>query len=372
VPLAQAQDPREAARSVVAFHATDPASVFLSARARVRDATVAQVERALYEDRVLLRMLGMRRTMFTVPIELVPVVQGAATRAVAADERRRLLARLQSEGLAEDVPAWLEDVMESTLRALEVRGEAVATELSADEPRLRHRILLGQGKRYEALQSISVWVLLLLAAEGRIVRARPRGSWISSQYRWAPTERWLGGPIADIATHTAQAELTRRWLRAFGPATLADLRWWTGWTMRDARRALDALDVTEVDLDGASGVALADDLEPTPDPGPWVAFLPALDATVMGWQTRDWFLGPHRAALFDTNGNAGPSVWVDGRIMGGWTQRRDGAVAYRVLEDVGREATVALATEASRLEAWMSGVRVTPRFRTPLERELTG
>jgi hypothetical protein len=91
----------------------------------------------------------------------------------------------------------------------------------------------------------------------------------------------------------------------------------------------------------------------------------------MGWVGRDWYLGVHGPALFDRSGNPGPTVWVDGRIAGGWAQRADGEVVYRLLEDVGSEAGTAIAAAAARLEKWMGDVRVVPRFRTPLERELT-
>ena len=103
---------------------------------------------------------------------------------------------------------------------------------------------------------------------------------------------------------------------------------------------------------------------------PWVALLPALDPTVMGWAGRDWYLGPHRPALFDTNGNAGPTVWSDGRVVGGWAQRADGEVVVRFLEDAGAEARAAIEAEAARLGDWLGTVRITPRFRTPLELEL--
>ena len=62
---------------------------------------------------------------------------------------------------------------------------------------------------------------------------------------------------------------------------------------------------------------------------PWVALLPALDPTTMGWQGRGWYLGPHGPRLFDRSGNAGPTVWVDGHIVGGWAQRPDGEVVHQ-------------------------------------------
>ena len=91
----------------------------------------------------------------------------------------------------------------------------------------------------------------------------------------------------------------------------------------------------------------------------------------MGWTGRDWFLGEHRSTLFDRSGNAGPTVWCDGRVVGGWAQRRDGEIAIRLLEDVGADASSAVDDAAARLRVWLGDVRVTPRFRTPLERELS-
>lgn len=215
-------------------------------------------------------------------------------------------------------------------------------------------------------------MLFLLAADGRIIRGRPRGSWTSSQYRWSLSAAWLPDGMAEWPAELAQAELVRRWLGAFGPGTVADLRWWTGWTAGQVRKALAQVGPVEVDLDGAVGLVLADDLDPVPAVEPWAALLPALDPTAMGWSERGWFLGDHAPALFDRSGNIGPTVWWDGRVIGGWAQRRDGEIAFRLLDDVGADALTAVRTAADRLTAELGKVRVTPRFRTPLERELVG
>jgi hypothetical protein len=91
----------------------------------------------------------------------------------------------------------------------------------------------------------------------------------------------------------------------------------------------------------------------------------------MGWRDRAWYVGEHTPALFDRSGNIGPTVWWDGRIVGGWAQRKDGEIEVRLLQDTGAEAEAAISAEAQRLGAWLGPDRVIPRFRTPLERELT-
>ena len=249
-PADRFADVTAATNAVVALHATDPASVFLAARARLVDPSIASIEAALYEQRTLVRMLGMRRTMFVVPTALAAVVQASSTRALLAGERKRFVALLQSSGVAADGARWLDETQAATLCALAARGEATAAELGKDVPALRAKTEVAIDKPYGAIQGVATRVLFLLAAEGRIVRGRPLGSLTSSLYRWAPVESWLAGPIAQLETDAAAAELVRRWLVAFGPGTLADMKWWTGWTMGPAQARARAARRRRVDARG--------------------------------------------------------------------------------------------------------------------------
>ncbi|HEX3790468.1 MAG TPA: winged helix DNA-binding domain-containing protein [Pseudonocardiaceae bacterium] len=368
---ARADTPVQVAESLLALHGSDPASVVLAVLARTRQPDSAAVEDALYERRELVRLLGMRRTMFVVPVATAPVLQAACTDLIAARERKKLLQVIEQYGIATDPAGWLRDVEDTALRALAARGTATAAELAQDEPRLRTAILASPDKSYAAKQNLGTRVLFGLGAQGRIVRGRPRGSWTSSQYTWWPAASWLTSTATDWAAETAQVELVRRWLASFGPGTVEDLRWWTGLTLGQVRTALARIGPAEVDLGGVTGLVLGDDVDPVPEPEPWVALLPALDPTPMGWNQRDWFLGEHAAALFDRSGNIGPTVWSDGRIVGGWGQRKDGEIAFRLLTEVGAEVTGAVRSAAEQLAADLGDTRVTPRFRTPLERELT-
>jgi len=356
---------------IIALHGTDPASVYLAARARTREVDKTAVEHALYEERSLVRMLGMRRTVFVVPADLAPVIQAACTDQIAERMRRQLGQAIEASGIAADGASWLKDVGEATVRALAARGTATGAELAQDEPRLRAQIVYAAGKDYGGPVNVTTRLLTLLSAEGLIVRGRPRGGWTSSQVTWSAAE-----DLARPPAGAARAELARRWLSAFGPASVSDLQWWTGLTAGQVRQALAQLDLTEVDLDGSPGVLLAADesgLDDAPALEPWAALLPALDPTAMGWRERAWYVGEHTAALFDRSGNIGPTAWWEGRIVGGWAQRKDGEIAVRLLEDAGTEAAAAIAAEAQRLREWIgAGTRITPRFRTPLERELAG
>ncbi|QGZ50037.1 winged helix DNA-binding domain-containing protein [Streptomyces sp. QHH-9511] len=402
---ARASSAVEVVNSLVALHATDPASVFLAVGARCRGGAagaargaagdagaahaahevgdargsrdagpVADLERALYEDRTLTRMHGMRHTIFVFPTALVPAVHASTTRDVATRERASLLRHLTA-GSAYDAD-WLAETERLLLAELAVRGEATGAELGAAVPRLRAEYVYGVGTRQEGPQPLSSRLLRVLGMEGRIARGRPQGAWTSSRFRWTLTPA-----RPDPSDTDAHAELVRRWLAASGPATEADLKWWTGWKVTDVRKALAAIGTETVELAEGIGHVLPGDTEPVPAPEPWAALLPALDPTAMGWQYRDWYTDPaHKAALYDRSGNIGPTVWWNGRIVGGWAQRPDGEIVWRLLDGAGeasgqasgKEARAAIEAEAARLAGWVGDVRVTPRFRTPLERELAG
>jgi hypothetical protein len=183
---------------------------------------------------------------------------------------------------------------------------------------------------------------------------------------------WYPAGLDSWTTLQAEVELARRWLLAYGPATAEDLRWWAGWSATQVRRVLTELKPDEVDLDGMPGIVAAGDTDPSPDVTSWAALLPGLDSTPMGWQQREWFLGGYGDRLFDRTGNIGPTVWCDGRIVGGWAQHRNGEIVWRLLADIGSDGAAAVEAAAQRLASRLGGARLAPRTRgrTWLEQEL--
>jgi hypothetical protein len=363
-----ARDVVEAADSLVALHATSPDSVYLSAWARVDGMELADMDRALYEDRALVKHLAMRRTLFVFPRESLGFVQAGASNRVAAAERRRLIRDVEKAGLQRDGGAWLRKAERKVLEKLGDGRELSSTELRREIPLLEGSIEYGKGKSWGGQLPIGPRVLTVLSAAGRIARGTNAGAWTVSRPLWTSTAAWLGEEIPGISERDGTARLVERWLRAFGPGTAGDVKWWLGSTVAAVRRALADLDAVEVNLEGDTGYLLPDDLEPIAAPEPWAALLPALDPTTMGWFERDWYLAPLRDQIFDRNGNGGNTAWWDGRIVGGWRQAGDGTVELQLLEDVGSDAKDALAAEAGRLTSFLAGHRPLPRFPSPLSK----
>ena len=361
-------------RSLVCLHGTDPASVYLSARARIPGFRIADLDRALYEDRTLIKQLAMRRTLFVINRDDLGDVQPAASERVAGAESRKMIKMVTEAGVAADGARWLNRARKAVLAALADGREATSTELNDELPILQGTVRAGSGK-WSAEVSIAPRIMTILSAEGRVVRAANRGPWYTSRPRWALMESWLGESWQPAEPATAHRRLVQHWLRAFGPGTADDLKWWLGSTVAAVQRSLTELSLIEVDLDGRTGYLLAEDRESLlddHDADRWVALLPALDPTPMGWTERDWYLGDHKPLVFDSNGNAGPTIWCDGRIVGGWWQDPDGVVVVHLLEDIGRDASATVDAQAAELSTWLAGKVVMPRFPSPLAKAVRG
>ena len=352
------------ADDLVGIHSSDPATVYLAAWTRIEGLTRDAVNRSLYEDRSTLRLLGMRRTMFVVSNPLAAVMDAACTRALAGPQHRRVEKLLADNGV--DEPArWLELVFAEVLEALRLTGPMTGRELSDAVPELRRKLKAGPGS-----VGATTRVLFLMATDGLIVRGRPRGSWLSSQYEWAMFDDWARGGLGGLDPIEARIDLATRYVAAYGPVTEEDVAWWSGWNRTDTREALARGPIVEVELESGMGLALADDLEHLADGPSWVALLPSLDPSTMGYKNRGFILGSHEPQLFDKTGNSGPIVLVNGHAVGGWGHNSRGDIEVEYLEGVEPGDLVRITAEADRLAAWLDGTIVKPRFANSLWRQI--
>ena len=373
---ARTDDVTAIADSLVALHSTDPATVYLSAMARMKHPSIEAVSKALYEDRTVVRHHAMRRTLWVFTPQMARWAHAACTVAVATTQWKRLAKMVEQSGVATDGAAWTTVAKAEILAALTSMGASTARQVGQAVPALTDKLHLKVGNSNVAVGGAHTRLLLNLGFEGAIVRGRPKGSWTNSEYPWSVAEQWLPDGLTGVDVETGVAELARNYLARFGPASTADLQWWAGWTAGTTKRALAAIDAVEVELDAGSaggvGWVLPDD---TGDDitKPWIAFLPALDPTTMGWKNRSWYLGDlakFGSPVFDVNGNAGPTIWLDGRVLGGWAQRKSGDIAFKLLADVPSKRVKSIDTEAERLRELIGDAQVNVRFPAPMQKEL--
>ena len=382
-PPSHLADVVQVTRDIVALHATGPTGPYLSLWARVPDFQREMLEDALYERRELARVHCMRMTVHAVPSDEVPLFFRAYVERHALAELRGweplfVQAGICQEGEAE---ALLKKLYRRVLDVLAEKGPSTVRQISQAEPELKAKIRHDVGKPYAGEFSIGSRLMLTMCMLGLLIRARPRGTWRSNLYEYAALSDWLPDvELESVTLQEARAWLVRRYLAAFGPATFDDVQWWAGFTKGETNKALEALapTVTEVAIEGLGDeyLMLTDDAQRlrdfTPPDAPYVFLLPDLNPYIMGYRDRRRFLAlEHRAKLFDRAGNAVPTVWVNGRVVGAWGQRKDdGKVIYSLFEQVGDEEQVLLADEAQRLEGFLGGEFLPPRFRTPFTRAL--
>ena len=318
------------AESVVCLHATDPATVYLSAWARMDDMTVADL------DGVLLRRSFHRQA------------PGHATNAVRAlGSCRRSRRRSEQPGGGCAAPPSRQGGRSGgpppRRRPLVVKTPATRSSPhgwwpgqlvrapQGDRAARGRDATYGEG-RSGGRVSVGPRVLTILSAEGRIVRATNAGGWYVSRPRWASMEAWLGAPI-DVVSPEEESPHSYGRGCGLGPGTVADLQWWLGSTLTAVRRALVDVEAIEVDVDGQPGFVLPDDLEPTEDVrrGPPCCHR----STRRRWVDRAGVVPrPHKADLFDTAATRGrPSGGTGGSSAAGAKCREE--VELQLLEDAG-------------------------------------
>ncbi|MFN2273027.1 MAG: winged helix DNA-binding domain-containing protein [Anaerolineae bacterium] len=383
-PDSRGDDVVQVVRDVVALHATAATGPYFSLWARVGDFQREMLEDALYEKRALVKLLCMRVTLHVVASDEAVFFY----RAFPADFFERPMpiefrggGLLAHAGLCseEEAPALLADLHRRVLAVVTEDGPSTTQQIGRKIPEFAAKIHHDVGKAYEGEFSIGSRLVGDMCMRGLLVRTRPRGSWRSSLYEYAALSDWLPDvDLESVAQDEARTWLVRRYLAAFGPATPDDVQWWTGLAKGETQEALETIasEVVEVAIEGADDVhlMLADDAErlrdfAAPD-APYVFFLPSLDPYIMGYSERRRFLVPvHRKKVFDRAGNAVPTVWADGRVVGVWGQRKDGQVFYELLEPVGGLEAL-LAEEVRRLEDFLAGEALPPGIRTPFTRSL--
>lgn len=359
LPSTRVDDVPAIADALVALHSTDPVTVFLSAMVRMVRPSIAAVEQALYADRTLIRHHAMRRTLWVATPEVVRRMHVTTTLALVEPERRRTRQMLAASGVG-DPEGWLAEAEHLVLADLRAHGPSTARAVGQRVPEVRQPLQLAAGKSYAAVQGAHTRVLTLLGFTGAMLRTRP-SSWINGAYAYAAAEDWLPGGLGGEDPHAAAGALAGHWLRRFGPGTTTDLAWWMGWPLRTTRQALADCGAVEVALTGGPGWLAPDD-EPVPAAEPWVAVLPGLDPTTMGWKQRDWYLPAAAAEAFDSVGNGGPTLWVDGRIVGAWAQTRDGVIHTHYFEPVPAARRRQLDERIAEVKAMIGDTRFTVRF----------
>ena len=314
-----ARDPVAVAERLVAVQGQDARGTRLAIRSRTTGLSVADVDRALSEERTLLITWLNRGTLHLVRSEDYPWLHALTAPGRFTGNARRLA--------QEGVPPG------AAGRALRVIEHSLAEEGPLTRQQLGERIA-ATGVRTEG-QAL-VHLLGLASLHGLAVR----GPMIGGQHAYALVHDWLGEqPRVD--RELALAELARRYLLGHGPADERDLARWSGLPLRDVRAGLRAIAprLTERQ-DGL--LDLAGRRAPAALPPP--RLLGAFDPLLLGWCSREAILGTHQSVI-TVNGIFRPFALVRGHAIATWTMP-DGEVVLEPFDHLTREDRDALALDA--------------------------
>ena len=297
--------PAEIARSIAGAQAQDVYAGPLTFRSRSRKLTAADIRRARTQDRSLLRTWVMRMTIHMIPTDdagwWLPLFEPG----IEHWSRRRL----SQLGL----PASKQD------KALRVAARALADEGPLTRTEVRERIekagvkLNSQTGMHTALTSVVAGIACLGPDRGRTTCLVRREDWI--------------GEAPPFDRDRALAELARRYIRAFAPATDRDFAYWSGLPLRDVRAGLESISREIEEVRVGDEVMLA--------PHGWFPRLPVagqvrmlgnFDTYLLGWKDRGFSVAGEHATHVKEGGGGWirPVILEDGIVVGGWRSSRKG------------------------------------------------
>jgi Winged helix DNA-binding domain len=309
--------------------------------------TVDDVKTALWKDRSLVKTWLMRGTLHLVPAEDLQLY-------AAAMSARRI----------RNINAWLRFVQMSEpefANLINSLGDALS-----GEPLTRAELIatVGRGRSahvQDVLKSGLGGLLKPVARSGRLCFGPSRGQSVT----FVRPSEWLGG-WREFDPDEALAEVARRYLRAYGPATKNDFaRWWGSWAgVGPAAWSRLADELVPVSIEGRRAEVLAGDLQQLSEAtiGSAIQLLPSFDPYLLGHASRDHLFDViHRAKVSRTAGWISAVVLIEGRVAATWTHtvaKQSLRITVKPLERLPSRARPAIRGRAEELAATLGLAKV--------------
>jgi Winged helix DNA-binding domain len=309
-------DPADIARAVCGAHAQVMSAAELSIGRRIAGATRADVQRALWEDRSLIKTLGPRGTVHLLPTAELPMWTGALSALPSSLPNHPEPVRFTPEQV-EVVIAAIGDALTDSELTVDELTEAIMERAGRWAGERTMDAFQDKWPRWRMLTGIA-------AHRGVLCFGPNRGRNVT----YTHPHRWLPGFRPDNA-RTALRRFLTRYLHSYGPATPQHFAKWLNIPVRSAVDLFEefALDMEKVDLDGQAGWVVAGDTEMSEKSHRGIRLLPYFDAFVVASQPREWlYPGAAATRALSPTGQAGnfPVMLVDGVVGGVWHQRRTG------------------------------------------------
>jgi winged helix DNA-binding protein len=308
----------------------------LAFRARAVGLAAREVDRARLIDRSIVLTWAMRGTLHLIAAEDYGWLQPLVIEARIANAHRRLI----EEGVPAEQPA---KAVRLIARMLEREGPLIRSEIA---DRLNRQAIRTEGQAIAHL----VW---LAAAQGVICYGPDR----DGEQCFVLVRDWLGKQ-KPMEREAALAELAVRYLTAHSPATPADMAFWSGLRLSDAKRAWTAIQDRLVALETDRGTRWALRSQEGPAPRGLVRLLPAFDEYLLGWRERDIVASAEQWARVNRGGGwLHPVVLHDGRVVATWRMERSSknlSIEIKPFDRLSPAVRRGVATEADGIAAFLN------------------
>jgi hypothetical protein len=337
-------DPVTISRDVCGVQAQIMSAAYLQLWTRNHSITRAQIENALWKKRTLVKTSLMRQTIHIIPAdEFWLYISALKPSRLAAPLRIMARCGINREE-ADDLTGLIMDALASGPRG---RGEIA----DVVRPKVSKRVRAWMDR---------VWSIVRLpVAEGWICY----GSGEGNEVKLIRTDQWLKTKAKPIPTVKAQHALLRKYLRAYGPATLRDFSHWSGIPTSEVRplRALLGDEFVEIDQGGHKSLLHRDDvahLETKASAKPSLSLLPHFDPYLLAHREKDHLLSRvHYKRVYRNQGWISPVVLTEGSIAGVWSYKIQGGKLQVTIEPFGKLAAGVrsrISLEAKALGAFLT------------------
>jgi uncharacterized protein YcaQ len=296
-------------RDMCGVQAQIMSAAYLQLWTRNHSITRTQVEDALWKSRTLVKTSLMRQTLHIIPSDEFPIYI-AAQRSSRVSQALRVMARFRIT--REEADATTASILKALASGPLRRPEILAA--------LRPQV----SKRVQAWAEKCWGLVRLPVAEGTVCY----GSGEGNQAVFIRTDQWLPkSALKKIPSAEAQSELLRKFLRAYGPATLHDFAHWSGVSMQEVRllRTLVEADIEEMQGGMKSCMLLREDvaaLNQCSAREACVRLLPIFDSYLLAHREKDHLLSPeHYKRVYRNQGWISPVVLINGAITGVWSHK---------------------------------------------------
>lgn len=333
-------------KDICGLHATGAATPYLSLFARTRNFVREDLDKELDDKKTLARIRCMRKTVYILVKEMIPIAHAATCGLVELNAKYYL------------------------------RYLGITAEEYQKASRLILKVLKGKGMNSREIKeaikakSSKSAVINYMCDKGFLIRGIPKGSWKSNAHTYYRFDEFF--PDIDLKKtdeKEARRSLIEYYIAAFGPVTETDMVWWTGFTkgqigevLKEPQSELTQVGISDI---GGSYFMLKSDVGTLQSSrfqrGPVVNLLPWLDPYLMGYKERQRYLEQecyHK--VFDRSGNATSTILETGIVVGVWdfAEEEGPVVKLHIFDKVAGDIRQKIYSEAQRIGRFIADKEV--------------